>query len=152
MLFNVELVDSSITSLSNHGKAPGLDELRAEHLKYAHPAIALVLTKLFNLMLKFCIFPYSFGHNYSFPIPKGNCSRGKSVTVDDFQAISICPVISKMFQLGALDRFKNLLCSSDNQFGFKKNLSCNHATYSLSKVIDSYNGSNNNNDNNDNII
>ena len=28
------------------------DELRAEHLKYAHPAIALVLTKLFNLMLK----------------------------------------------------------------------------------------------------
>ena len=46
MLFNVELVDSSTTSLSN-GKAPGLDELTAEHLKYAHPAIALVLTKLF---------------------------------------------------------------------------------------------------------
>ena len=45
MLFNVELVDYSITSLYN-GKAPGLDELTAEHLKYAHPAIALVLTKL----------------------------------------------------------------------------------------------------------
>ena len=55
MLFDVELVDSTITSLSN-GKAHRLDELTAEHLKYAHPAIALALTKLFNLMLKCLLF------------------------------------------------------------------------------------------------
>ena len=133
-LFNGEIVDSSMTSLSN-GKAPGLDELTSEHLKYAHPAIALVLTKLFNLMLKCGIVPHSFGHIYSVPIPKGNCSRDKSVTVDDFRAISICPVISKVC---VLDRFKNFLSSSDNQFCFKKNLGCNHAIYSLRKVVDSY--------------
>ena len=87
-------------------KAPGLDELTAEYLKYAHPAIALVLTKLFNLMLKCDIVPDSVGRSYSVPIPKGNCSRGKSVTFDDFRAISICPVISKVFELGVLDQFK----------------------------------------------
>ena len=75
MLFSVELVDSSITSLSN-GKAPGLN------YSGAHPAIDIILTKLFNLMIKCGIVPDSFGHSYSVPIPKGNCSRGKSVTVD----------------------------------------------------------------------
>ena len=98
MLSNAELVDSSITSLSN-GKAPEFDELTAMHLKYDHPAIALVLTKLFNLMLKFGIVSDSFGHSYSVPSPKGNSSRSKSVTVDHFRAISICPVISTVFEL-----------------------------------------------------
>ena len=92
-------------------------------------------------MHKCGIVPDSFGRSYSVPIPKGNCSRGKSVTFDDFRAISICPVISKVFELGVLDRFKNFLSSSDNQFGFKKNLSCNHAIYSLRKVVDSYTSS-----------
>ena len=69
MLFNVELVDSSIMSFS-YGKAPGLEELPAKHLKCAHPAIALVLTKLFNLIIKFGIVPDNFGHSYSAPIPK----------------------------------------------------------------------------------
>ena len=93
MLFNVVLVDFSITSLSN-GKAPGLDELTAEHLKYSHPAIALVLTKL-----KCGIVPDSFGRSYSVNIPKEICYCSKSVTFDDFRAISICPVISKVFEL-----------------------------------------------------
>ena len=82
--------------LDERGKAPGLDELTAEHLKFAHQAIAIVLTKLFNLMLKFGIVPDSFGRGYSVPIPKGNCSCAKWVTVDDFRASSICQVISKV--------------------------------------------------------
>ena len=77
-LVNIELVDSSITSLSI-GKAPGLT---VEHLKYANPGIALVLSKLFNLMLKVGIVPNRFRHSYSVPIPKDYCSRGKSDTVD----------------------------------------------------------------------
>ena len=88
-------------------------------------------------MLKCGIVPDNFGRSYSVPIPTGNCSRAKSVTVDDFRAISICPVISKIFQLGVFDRFNNCLSSSDNQFGFKKNLSSNHSIYSLRKVVDS---------------
>ena len=98
---------------------------------------ALVLTKLFNLMLKCGIVSDSFGHSYFVPNPKWNCSRGKSVAVDGFRAISICPV----FELGVLDRFKNFLGSSDHPFGFKKNLRCNHAIYSMRKVFNSFNGS-----------
>ena len=58
-------------------------------------------------MLKVGIVPDSFEHSHSVPIRKGNCSRAKSVTVDDFLAISICPVISNVFELGVFDRFTN---------------------------------------------
>ena len=51
LLCDVELVDSIISDLKL-GKAAGLDELTSEHLKFCHPALALVLTKLFNIMLK----------------------------------------------------------------------------------------------------
>jgi len=32
-----------------NGKAVGLDKLSSEHLKYSHPIVICVLTKLFNL-------------------------------------------------------------------------------------------------------
>ena len=43
--------------------------------------MASVLINLFNLMLECGIVPDSFGLSYSVPIPKGNCSRGKFITV-----------------------------------------------------------------------
>ena len=98
MLFNVELVDSSITSLSN-GKAPGLDELTAEHLKYAHPAIALVLTKLFQC-LNVVLFQIALDVVTRFLFQKGTALVANLLHFVDFQAISICPVISKVFELG----------------------------------------------------
>ena len=52
-------------------KAPGLDELTAEHLIFAHPIIALLLSKLMNLMLLFEYIPDSFGRSVLVPIPKG---------------------------------------------------------------------------------
>ena len=37
-----------------------------------------------------------------------------------------------------LDQFSSFLATSDNQFGFKKGLSCSHAIYSIRSVIDEY--------------
>ena len=51
LLYDIELIDSIISDLKL-GKAAGLDELTSEHLKFCHPALDLVLTKLFNIMLK----------------------------------------------------------------------------------------------------
>ena len=50
ILPSVELVDYIISDLKNE-KAAGLDGLTAEHLKFCHPARALVLVNLFNLKL-----------------------------------------------------------------------------------------------------
>ena len=95
MLFNVELVDPSIKRLSN-SKAPGLDELTTEHFKYTHSAIGLDLTTLCKLMLNVGFVPDR--RSFSVHIPKDNCSRGQSVTVNDFRAISVCSVYMKSFR------------------------------------------------------
>ena len=62
----------------------------------------------------------------------------KTITVDDFRGISISPIISNVFEHCITDRFGDYFVTSDHQFGFKKQLSCSHAIYTLRCVIDTY--------------
>jgi len=67
-----------------------------------------------------------------------NAAFSKTITVDDFRGISISPIISKVFEHCIIDRFGDYFVTSDNQFGFKKQLSCSHAIYTLPCVVDAY--------------
>ena len=136
-LFDVELVDRSVRSL-RHGKAAGSDSLTAEHLQYCHPALATLTCKLFNLIIQIGSVPEGFGCSYTVPIPKINSTAGKALSVDDFRGITISPVISKVFEKCVLDRYQCFLETSENQFGFKKALSCSHAIYSVKATVDYY--------------
>jgi hypothetical protein len=108
-----------------------------EHIiQHSHPVLTSILTKLFNLCLQVGHVPPGFGLSYTVPLPK--TEHGKSRNVTDLRGISISPVISKLFEHCVLDRFKSFLVPSDNQFGFKKGMSCAHAIYSVRKVIDYY--------------
>ena len=138
MLFDVELVEKSVSSLGR-GKAAGLDSLTAEHLQHSHPALFCVLNKLFNLMIKNGYVPDGFGLSYTVPLPKiNNASLSKSLTVDDFRGISISPVLSKVFEKCILDRYQRFFETSDNQFGFKKGIGCSHAIYTVKCVVDHF--------------
>ena len=68
---SVELIDNCISKLTL-GKTAGLDNLTAEHFKYCHPIIVIILTKLFNLMFCFVYVPDDFGVGLMIPIPKGS--------------------------------------------------------------------------------
>jgi exonuclease III len=135
--FDVELIDKVITELKR-GKAAGLDNLTAEHLQHSHPLLTCILVKLFNLMMLHGHVLPSFGESYTIPLPKGDGARCAVLTVDDFRGISISPVLSKVFEYCILERFKKFFNTADNQFGFKKNLSCAHAIYSVRSVVDYY--------------
>ena len=50
-LFDVEETDRLLVSHSKCGKTGGIDNIMAEHILYAHPALISHLTKLFNLKL-----------------------------------------------------------------------------------------------------
>ena len=134
IFFSVELIDNLVSKMSK-GKAPGLDELSTEHLKFCHPVIIVILSKLFNVFLSQGYIPAGFGLSYTIPIPKCDV-HSRALTVGDFRGISISPVISKLFELAVLDRFARFLQTSDHQFGCKKQLSCRHAIYSLRNMID----------------
>ena len=105
LLCDVELIDSIISD-QKLGKAAGLDELTSEHLTVCHPALALVFTKLFNIMLKCSQFSDNSGNSYTVPIPKGDYIHGRELKVDDFRGISICLIISKLFEKCILQQFR----------------------------------------------
>ena len=136
-LFDVELVGSVLLKLKR-GKAAGIDQLTVEHLLYSHPVLPCILSKLFNLILLTGHVPYEFGHSYTVPLLKSHDSRVKSVTTDDFRGISISPIVSKVFEHCVLNRFDKFFCTSINQFGFKKGVSCSNAIYNVRMTIDHY--------------
>ena len=86
-----------------------------EHLWYSHPALPVVISKLFKLI-------FACGYVPEVPITKIRDCRTKAMTYDDFRGIAISPVISKIFEHRLLEYFQTSLDSSDNQFGFKKEL------------------------------
>jgi hypothetical protein len=96
-----------------------LDELTSEHLKFSHPILITILSKLLNVFLLQGYIPNDFCLSYTVPIPKVDV-RTRALTVDDFRGISISPVISKVFELAIANRFYHFFETSDRQFGFKK--------------------------------
>ena len=83
-IFDVELVDSVISTRLKCGKAPGIDSLTAEHFVNAHPSVVVHLTRLFNLILKHGYVPNAFGYGIVVPIIKDKycdiCSSDNYVT------------------------------------------------------------------------
>ena len=96
-LFDVELIGNALLKIKC-GKAPGIDQLTAEHLIYSHPILSSILAKLFNLILLTGHVPCEFGHSYTVPLLKSHDSRVKSLTTDNFRGISISPIISKVYE------------------------------------------------------
>ena len=138
---NVGVVDIIVKELKN-GKAAGRDDLTCEHLKNSHPVLICILTKLFTNMLKSGYVPYSFGEGILIPIPK-NDKRNPNL-IADYRGITICNIISKIFEKCILFLIKQFLVTSERQFGFKKETGCQQAIFAVRKVVDYYtaNGSN----------
>ena len=111
-------------------------KLTAEHLIYSHPSIAVVLSKLFQLIMLYGHVPSGFRHSYIVPVPKIKDFRTKSVACDDFRGIAISPILSKVFEHCILDIFHTWCSSFDTQFGFKKGSGCRNAIYSFRKAVD----------------
>jgi len=98
-----------------------------------------ILAKLFNLCITAGCVPESFGRSYTVPILKDkNAVFCKTLLLWKTCSISVSPVISKVFKQCILDRFSDYLVTSDNQFGFKKQLSCSRALYTLRYVVDAF--------------
>jgi hypothetical protein len=132
-LFYVEEVDKAVSDLKR-GKAASLDKLTAEHLQACHPVLISILTKLFNLMLIFQYVPDAFGDGLSIPLPK--TQSGNLDMLDSYRCITVSPVLSKVFEKCTLEKLQAYLQTSNLQFGFKKNMSCSHAIYTLRSTVD----------------
>ena len=132
---DVQAIDLAIKSIE-FNKAPGIDGLSIEHIAYAHPSLVIVLRTLFNIMLYIGVVPDEFGIGVTTPIPKFKGCK-KSVSADDYRGITICPVISKIFER-CIIRYIDFE-TSNRQFGFKKKVGCINSLHKLRKVINYFN-------------
>ena len=56
----------------------------------------------------------------------------------NYCCVGLCSVLSKILEAIILKRIENCLCTSANQFGFKKNLSTEMCIFLLNKVVNIY--------------
>ena len=132
-VITVDLVMNNISKLKC-GKAAGIDSVTAEHLKYAHHRITILLCILFNKMLIYGRVPELFCNGIIVPVPKNKAGDLSDST--NYRGITLSPVISKVFEMCLLDLYGDYLYSHDLQFGFKKQQSCSHAIFCMRKVVD----------------
>ena len=135
------MVDKVINELKR-GKAAGLDTLTAEHLQYSNPYIATILSKVFNWILTSGHIPPRFGMSYTVPLLKGDSITHLWSFSKRWRLcrISISPVISKVLGYCIIEQYSQFLNTTDNQFGFKKQLSCSHVilVYAVCNIIDHF--------------
>jgi len=116
-----ESIDKSIRSLKC-GKACGPDNISAEHLQYAHPSLIMHLKLLFHLMVVHSFVSHCFGMGFVIPLVKDK--SGNLTSVENYRAITLGPVIAKVFESIVTVVCKQELQTDDLQFGFKKGMGC----------------------------
>ena len=129
-LIDIEMVDEAVKKIELK-TASGIDNICIEHIKYAHPSLLSILSKLFNLFIETGSVPSDLCTGITTPIPK---FKGNKINTDskDYRGITINPIISKIFE-HCLLKFLSTLETSDRQFGFKKGLGCVDAIHLFKK-------------------
>ena len=133
-LFNITLIEMAVCKLHN-GKSPGLDQLQKEHLTYAHPVLYEILAKLFYIIFASGYVPRQFGKGVIVPIQKDTSLKGTQ-KLDNFRGITLSPIVSKIFEQCIIFLFGKFFESNERQFGFKQNLGCAHAIFSVRRVVE----------------
>ena len=116
------------------GKACGPDELSAEHIVNAHPILVMHLCALFRVLFTSGFVPDGFGIGTVIPLLKDK--TGDVNSLDNYRGITLIPVIAKLFELVILEISSECLETDDLQFGFKSNVGCANAIFTLRSTVD----------------
>lgn len=116
-------------------KSPGLDNIKAEVLKSVSEYILKPLEYIFNTCMTLGIWPSIFKESVIIPVYK----KGNKEILSNYRPISLITHLSKLFEkvikkrlTAYINKYKPL---SDNQFGFKKNVSTQDALLALTSKI-----------------
>ena len=115
-------------------KAPGWDEITAEHLKHSGTMFIGLLTWIFNEIVLSENIPVYFKKGYIISIPK----PGKSYVIkDNNRGITLLPVFYKLFELVMLDRESDWFQStlSELQGAAQQSSSCQHTSMLVQEAV-----------------
>ena len=97
------------------------------------------LCNLFSLIIHHGYVPDQFGSGIIIPLIKDRL--GDETKLDNYRAITLCCVISKLFEFCVSLKYGNFLQSNDLQFGFKKGIGCADAIHVVQQVVEHFNAS-----------
>jgi len=95
-------------------KAAGADHIVAEHVMYSHPCLIVLLKLLFYMMLLHGYVPNDFATGIIVPLLKDK--SGDLSSVANYRPITLCPVISKIFESVLVIKYGEFLNVNDSQF------------------------------------
>ena len=125
---NVDDVCSAIFGLKR-GKSDANGRLSSDHFIFACKELAVYLSFLFSALLVHGHVPSDILASRLIPIPKG---KNTNITNSaNYRAIALSSVFVKVFDVIFLHKFNGKLCTSEMQFGFKRN----HSTTMCSMVL-----------------
>ena len=128
--FILSEVNEAITKL-NVGKAPGMDNITAEHLKYGGSMVPQVLLFLYNWILQLEYIPVNFREGIQVPLHKG---KNTPITdPDNFRGITLLNTFSKLFEILIWKRMESWWMSriTPLQGARRKGVSCLHTAMML---------------------
>jgi hypothetical protein len=135
LAFTVEEVQAIVDRLGRN-KAAGEDNLPAEAFYFGGDVTTEVLTKFFNILLKFHISPEQWNHSLVCLIYK---RKGDASEVKNYRPISLTIVAKRIFEK-AIDQLLEVYKSKLHrlQGGFRKRRSTAHQVYYLAELMQSY--------------
>ena len=116
-------------------KKDGSLNLYTNHLINGTGRLFVMISLLFTAILihGFCPLPMLYGTMT--PLPKINGTTQS----DNFRAITLCSTLSKLFDIIILEKCKELMKTSNLQFGFKEDSSTTACTFAVQEIISYYN-------------
>ncbi len=133
---SIDDVEKSVKRLKL-GKSDGEEGLSSNHIINGPHLLTVLLTSVFNCMIVNGVSPDSLINGTMIPIPKGK--KKLLYCSDNYRAITLSSIIGKIFDWVLRIKEKNVLNSSDLQFGFIQHVSITHCTFVATEIISYYN-------------
>lgn len=118
------------------GKSPGHDLITNKILKNLPKKTIVLITYIFNSMLRISYFPLIWKISTIIVIPKPNKSKNE---ITSYRPISLLPTLAKLFEKIILIRIRPILHAHNiipnSQFGFRSNHSTVHQIHRLTDQI-----------------
>ena len=111
--------------------------IKAEHILYGTPKLAVHLHILFNAMLQHSFVPTLLLRGNITPLVKDR--HGDMSDSANYRAITLSSIFVQMFESLQKAKFGCFLPKSDYQFGFKPGVSSSHAIFSLKETVNHFN-------------
>ena len=128
-------VSKALTKL-NHGKRDGTLGTYSDHFINCSDAMKIMITKLINAMIVHGFTPNDLLEAVVVSIPKD--LRGNLCADDNYRGIALCSALCKVIDLIFMDKYSDLIITSDLQFAYKENHSTNMCTTVLKEVCSYY--------------